>query len=53
MKVTFKTGVAGNNFVYRKGVEYDLEAKQANKHTRRAHETGFIREASKHGMLMS
>ena len=29
MKVTFKTGVAGNNFVYRKGVEYDLEAKQA------------------------
>jgi hypothetical protein len=29
MKVIFKTGVAGNDFVYRKGVEYDLEAKQA------------------------
>jgi hypothetical protein len=29
MKVIFLKGVAGNNFVYKKGSEYDLEAKQA------------------------
>lgn len=29
MKVTFRIGVAGNDFVYKKGVEYDLEANQA------------------------
>ena len=29
MKVTFTKGVAGNDFVYKKGVTYDLDAKQA------------------------
>ena len=29
MKVTFLKGVAGNDFVYKKGVTYDLDAKQA------------------------
>lgn len=29
MKVIFLKGVAGNDFVYKKGSEYDLEAKQA------------------------
>ena len=29
MKVTFKTSVAGNDFLYKKGVTYELDEKQA------------------------
>ena len=29
MKVTFQTSVAGNDFLYKKGVTYELDAKQA------------------------